>query len=188
VSLSIDPSVSALSFEVRPSYWFTWHASWVRPGSRVLDVACGSGRHAIAAAELGARVVAIDRDPVQLDAARREAARRGLSIEWIEADLERTWPELGQFDAVLVFNYLDRARMDRVVAAVGSGGVLMLETFLEIQRQLGWGPKSDAHLLRFGEITGLVAPLEVIHAREAFEPADEAQWAALGSVLAHRRK
>jgi len=33
-----------------------------------------------------------------------------------------------------------------------------------------------------------VAPFEVIHAREAFEPADEAQWAALASVLAQRAK
>lgn len=154
----------------------------------MLDLACGSGRHAIAAAALGAQVVGLDRDPAQLALARKEAERRGLAIEWIEADLERTWPDLGTFDAVLVFNYLDRPRMDRIVAAVGEGGVLLLETFLEIQRQLGWGPTSDAHLLRFGEITSLVAPLDVVHAREAFEPADEAQWAALGSVLAQRRK
>ena len=175
-------------FEQRPSYWFTWHASWIPAGARVLDLACGSGRHAIAAAQLGARVTAVDADPAQLEAGRREARQRGVTVEWVRADLEKPWPDFGVFDAVLMFNYLDRPRMARVVSAVAPGGILLLETFLEVQRQLGWGPTSSAHLLRFGELSALVAPLSVVHAREAFEPADNAQWAALGSLLAQRRR
>lgn len=155
---------------------------------RVLDLACGAGRHALAAAGLGARVVAVDRDPAGLEAGKNEARRRSLSIEWIAADLEQAWPDLGTFDLVLLFNYLDRERMDRVRAVVAPGGALLMETFLEVQRQLGWGPTSDAHLLKFGELSSLVAPLQVVHAREAFEPADEAQWAAVASVLAENRK
>lgn len=175
-------------FEQRPSYWFTWHAGWIKPGARVLDLACGRGRHALAAAALGATVVAVDRDPAKLAAGREEAARRSLAIEWVQADLERPWPDFGPFDAVLQFNYLDRARMPQVVGLLRPGGVLLLETYLEIQRQLGWGPVKDEHLLRMGELSRLVAPLEIVHAREAFEPADNAQWAALGSVLAQRRR
>jgi 2-polyprenyl-3-methyl-5-hydroxy-6-metoxy-1,4-benzoquinol methylase len=175
-------------FEQRPSYWFTWHASWIRPGARVLDVACGTGRHALAAAQLGATVVAVDKDRDRLGQARDEARRRGLKIQWVEADLEAPWPDLGRFDLVLVFNYLDRARIGRMVEAVAPGGALMMETFLEIQRQLGWGPQSPAHLLEFGEIAKLVSPLVVVHGREAFEPADNAQWAAVASVLAKRPK
>jgi SAM-dependent methyltransferase len=184
----MESSGPAPGFVERPSYWFTWHASWIRPGARVLDLACGRGRHALAAAALGARVVAVDRDRAKLAAARAEAAKRGVSVEWIEADLERAWPELGSFDVVLLFNYLDRSRMPQIVAAVGAGGILLMETFLDIQLQLGWGPTNEAYLLKLGEIASLVAPLEVVHGREAFEPADEAQWAALGSVLAQRRK
>ena len=187
-SLSIDLSATVQGFEQRPSYWFTWHQDWFRPGIRVLDLACGAGRHALAAARLGASVVAVDRDGEKLKEARAEATRRNLSVQWIEADLERPWPDLGRFDAVLVFNYLDRARIARVVEAVGPGGFLMMETFLEIQRQLGWGPQNQAHLLQFGEIAKLVAPLSVVHGREAFEPADNAQWAAVASVLAKRTK
>jgi 2-polyprenyl-3-methyl-5-hydroxy-6-metoxy-1,4-benzoquinol methylase len=175
-------------FEQRPSYWFTWHESWFKPGFRVLDLACGAGRHALAAAKLGSSVVAVDRDRDKLKEARMEAERRGLKIQWLEADLEQPWPELGRFDAVLVFNYLDRARMSQIVDAVAPGGFLMMETFLEIQRQLGWGPQNQAHLLEFGEISKLVAPLTVVHGREAFEPADNAQWAAVASILAKRTK
>lgn len=177
-----------LGFEQRPSYWFTAHAALIRPGCRVLDVACGRGRHAVAAAELGARVVAVDRDPGRLKEARAEANRRKLSIEWVEADLEQPWPDLGTFDVVLDFNYLDRARMSRIRDAVGPGGYLFFETFLEIQRQLGWGPDRDDHLLKYGEVVALVAPLGTVFGREAFEPADNAQWAAVASVLARRAK
>ena len=152
----------------------------------MLDLACGAGRHALAAAELGASVVAVDRDPARLAEAKVEAGRRRLSIEWIQADLEQPWPNFGQFDAILCFNYLDRARMSRVVDTLRPGGILLFESFLEIQRQLGWGPQKDAHLLKFGEVVNLVAPLAVIHGREAFEPADNAQWAAVASVLARR--
>ena len=154
----------------------------------MLDLACGAGRHALAAAQMGARVVAIDRDAERLATGLAQAAQRGLDIEWIQADLEKDWPELGVFDVVMVFNYLDRPRMSRVVEAVRPGGVLMMETFLEAQRHLGWGPQRDEHLLRFGEIIGLTDPLEVVQGREAFEPADNAQWAAVASVLARRRK
>ncbi len=38
-------------------------------------------------------------------------------------------------DAVLVFNYLDRASMPRILQLVAPGGLLMMETFLEAQRE-----------------------------------------------------
>ncbi|MBM4187105.1 MAG: class I SAM-dependent methyltransferase [Gemmatimonadetes bacterium] len=187
-SLSIDTPTPAAGFEQRPSYWFTSHASLIGPGRRVLDLACGAGRHAIAAALLGAEVVAVDRDPSRLSEGQTEAKRRRADLGWVEADLERTWPDFGQFDVVLLFNYLDRQRMPLVAGLVKPGGVLLFETFLEIQRQLGWGPQQPAHLLKFGEIAGLVAPLTVRFGREAFEPADNAQWAAVASVVAQRTK
>ena len=55
------------------------------------------------------------------------------------ADLEEPWPDSGTFDAVLVFNYLDRASMPRILGLVAPGGLLMMETFLEAQRELGLG-------------------------------------------------
>jgi 2-polyprenyl-3-methyl-5-hydroxy-6-metoxy-1,4-benzoquinol methylase len=170
----------------RPSSWFTWHAHRIRPGARVLDFACGTGRHALAAAALGARVVAIDRDPARLEIGQQEAKTRGLELEWREADLEAKWPELGSFDAVLVFNYLDRARMPGLINLVGPHGLLMYETFHDAQKSFGWGPSSDAHLLRSGELFQLVKPLTVIHGREVVEPVDSARWVALASVLAQR--
>lgn len=154
----------------------------------MIDVACGEGRHSLAAAALGAEVVGVDRDPEKLALARERAAAARLSIDWRQMDLEGTWPELGSFDAVLVFNYLDRANMPRILGLVAPGGCLIMETFLEAQRGAGWGPTSDRHLLRTGELGRLVAPLTIVHGREVFEAVNAGRWQAVASVLAVRSK
>ena len=154
------------------------------PGSRVLDLACGTGRHAIAAAQLGADVVAVDRDHDSLVAAQAFASKAGLQVDWQEADLEDDWPDWGTFDVVLLFNYLDRPRFPRVLASVRPGGLLIAECFLTAQREQGWGPTADAHLLLPGELAGLVAPFEVLHGREVAEPVDTERWRHVASICA----
>jgi 2-polyprenyl-3-methyl-5-hydroxy-6-metoxy-1,4-benzoquinol methylase len=159
----------------------------VGSGMRVLDIACGEGRHSLAAASAGAEVIALDRDPNTLAAARTAAEQLGLNIDFRHIDLQKPWPDLGHFDVILVFNYLDRSRMDQMRDCLAPGGMLLLETYLLAQRDLGWGPTSDEHLLRPGELPSLVAPLDVIHCREVFEPVDSQKWRAVGSVVAQKR-
>ena len=131
----------------------------------------------------------IDRDVTRLGLARERAAAARLSIEWRELDLEGAWPpELGNFDAVLVFNYLDRASMPRILRLLSPGGLLIMETFLEAQRDAGWGPTSDKHLLRPGELARLVFPLNVVHGREALETVDSSRWRAVASIVARNSK
>ncbi len=155
-------------------------------GTRVLDLACGTGRHSIAAALAGAQVTAVDRDPERLEFARQAARERGLEVTWLEWDLAGTPPPLGTFDVLFMFNYLDRSRMPLFLAFLRPGGYLLMETFLEDQRAFAWGPTSDDHLLRRGELPTLVAPLEVLHGREALEPVESVHWSAVASVLARK--
>jgi ubiquinone/menaquinone biosynthesis C-methylase UbiE len=169
----------------RASTWFTWHAGLIHHGMRVLDLACGTGRHALAAAERGAVVTAVDADAGKLKSGRKAADQRNVSVEWVQDDLERyPLPESG-YDIVMVFNYLDRHRMSEIMRAVRPGGHLLAEMFLESQRDLGWGPKSDDHLLRSGELTTLVRPLEVVQAREALD-FHAGRPMSVASVLAQR--
>jgi 2-polyprenyl-3-methyl-5-hydroxy-6-metoxy-1,4-benzoquinol methylase len=170
----------------RPSTWFFWQAHFIHPGARVLDLACGEGRHGLAAAALGATVLAVDKDSERLATARDIAAARGLSAEFREVDLGAPWPSFGEFDVVLLFNYLDRQRMSDVVGCVAPGGVLIMETFLDAQRELGWGPQNGDHLLKPGELGQLVEPLEVLHGREVLEPVDAERWRAVASIVARR--
>jgi SAM-dependent methyltransferase len=149
----------------------------------VLDLACGKGRHAIAAADRGATVRAIDHNPESLAAARLAAGN--LSIEWIAADLTDYPVPEAAYDVVMAFNYLDRRRMPDFRRAVRPGGYLMYETFLEDQREHGWGPTSADHLLKRGEVVALAGGLELMLAREALEFVGGRPM-AVASVLARR--
>lgn len=152
----------------------------------MLDVACGTGRHSLAAAALGAEVTGLDRDASRLEAARAEARERNLNVTWLEWDLTTGPPPLGTFDMLLIFDYLDRAGMPALLEFLRPGGLLMMETFLEDQRAFDWGPTSDAHLLRRGEMPLLIKPLVVLHGREAIEPLGGVQLSAMASVLARK--
>jgi len=129
-------------------------------------------------------VIAVDRDADSLATAREFAATAGVRVDWQQADLEDAWPDWGLFDAVLVFNYLDRPRFPRALESVRPGGLLIAESFLTTQREQGWGPTADAHLLLPGELARLVAPFEIMHGREVAEPVDTERWRHVASVCA----
>ena len=71
------------------------------PGTRVLDVAAGTGNASIPAARRGAQVTASDLTPALLDAGKRRPDAEGLDIEWVEADAERLPFEDGSYDVVM---------------------------------------------------------------------------------------
>jgi len=62
---------------------------FLKPKTKILDLACGWGRHAI---ELGARgyeVTALDLNPFYLNVGKKESKRRGISINWVKGDMRR---------------------------------------------------------------------------------------------------
>jgi ubiquinone/menaquinone biosynthesis C-methylase UbiE len=70
------------------------------PGTRFLDVACGTGGVALRAARTGADVVGIDISADQLEKARRAAADAGLEIRFDEGDAQELPYGDAEFDAV----------------------------------------------------------------------------------------
>lgn len=76
-------------------------AAGVSAGEHVLDVACGNGNAALAAARRFARVTGVDFVPALLEKARARSAASGLALELREADAEALPFEDGAFDAVL---------------------------------------------------------------------------------------
>ncbi|WP_130432818.1 class I SAM-dependent methyltransferase [Rivibacter subsaxonicus] len=121
-------------------------------GSRVLDLACGSGRHVRALAALGHRVTAADRDAAAL------AGLQGVAAELLAADLESgPWPLEGRrFDAVIVTNYLWRPRLEATLACVAPGGWWLHETFAAGNASVG-RPSNPDFLLQPGELLALAA-------------------------------
>ena len=73
----------------------------VVPGERVLDVACGSGNAAIAAARrTWGNVVGADFVPALLERARERAATERLDVEFVEGDAAELPFDEGEFDVV----------------------------------------------------------------------------------------
>jgi len=142
-----------------PSGWVCRFAPLIVAGGRVVDVACGRGRHALYLRDCGLRVVAIDRDTQALE------SLRGLErIEPVAADLESgSWPfPPGTFDAVVVTNYLHRPLLPHLVAALRGGGVLIYETFAVGNENFG-RPANPDFLLRRNELLEWLMPqLQVV--------------------------
>lgn len=117
------PDVAAILTAVRPG-----------PASRVLDLGCGPGAHAIAFSGLGHRVSGVDASPRLLQRARFSAQVAGLEIEWIEADM-RTFHRPSTFDLVCSlyasFGYFDdlenRRVLENVFASLAPNGTLVLD-------------------------------------------------------------
>jgi SAM-dependent methyltransferase len=155
-----------------PSAWF--HAQRERivaaaRGGLLLDLACGHGRHALAAAEQGVRSLGIDRDAPALRALASQAARRGLPLAGVRADLET--PDgipvrSGSCGVILVFRFLFRPLAPAIVASLAPGGLLVYETFLRAQRSLGTGPRRPEFLLEPGELRSLFGELELLEYQE----------------------
>ncbi|BBY79096.1 methyltransferase domain-containing protein [Mycolicibacterium pulveris] len=100
-------------------------------GSRVLDVAAGSGNAAIPAAAAGAAVTASDLTPELFGAGRRIAARCGVDLEWVEADAEAMPFADDSFDVVMscvgvMFAPHHQTAADELVRVVRPGGTIAL--------------------------------------------------------------
>ncbi len=141
-----------------PSAWVQRWAPLVPAGGTVLDVACGSGRHALLFADRGHAVDAVDRDPAAITALAGQAGITALC-----ADIENgLWPYAGrQFAAIVVTNYLHRPLFPALMAALAPGGVLIYETFAQGNAAYG-RPANPDFLLQRGELLRAVGPARVV--------------------------
>jgi SAM-dependent methyltransferase len=103
----------------------------LKPGMRVLDVACGSGNQSIPAARTGAEVTGVDIAPNLIEQARKWAASEGLKVQFDEGDAENLPYADASFDAVMtMFGAMFAPRPERVSAELirvcRPGGVIAM--------------------------------------------------------------
>jgi SAM-dependent methyltransferase len=149
------------------SPWLQRWAHLLPPGARVLDVACGGGRHLAYLSERGCVVTGVDRDGTALAL----AAERAPSASLTQADIEHgPWPWPGrQFDAVVITNYLWRPLIPTLRASVALGGVLIWETFAHGNETVGKPSRPD-FLLAPGELLRVAEGWRVIAYEDGFVP------------------
>jgi ubiquinone/menaquinone biosynthesis C-methylase UbiE len=103
----------------------------LRPGTRFLDVAAGSGALSIPAARLGAEVLATDQSPVMLELLRTRARQEGLNIETRVMDGQALELDDNSFDmagsqfGVMLFPDMPKGISEMVRVVKPSGRVLM---------------------------------------------------------------
>jgi SAM-dependent methyltransferase len=165
-----------------PSPWVMRFAAQFAPGSQILDVACGGGRHARALAAAGHEVTAIDRDEEALHTLQGIARIRPIhgNLETLPPD--QAWPfSAQQFDAIVVTNYLHRPLFTHMLASLKPGGWLVYETFAHGNASYGKPSRPD-FLLRRGELLAVAQGLQVV----AFEDGviDKPQRAVVQRIAA----
>ena len=161
-----------------PSAWVQRWAHLIRPQGRVLDVACGAGRHMRFLAALGHPVTGVDRHPEALAL----AAPAGQTVL---ADIENgPWPFAGQtFDAVVVTNYLWRPLLPVMVQSLAEGGVLIYETFAAGNESVGKPSRPD-FLLQAGELLSATQGLRTVAYEDGFEASPDRFVQRIAAVLA----
>jgi SAM-dependent methyltransferase len=141
----------------RPSSWVSRFAPLVTIG-KVLDLACGGGRHARWMAGLGHQVLAVDRDATVLAGMTAEGVNTlQFDLEADDATDHPDWPlKPAVWDGVIVTHYLHRPLMPALLRSLAAGGVLIYETFAAGNGQFG-KPSNPDFLLAPGELLDLVA-------------------------------
>jgi SAM-dependent methyltransferase len=150
----------------------------IRPGDRVLDVGCGSGRHAFEAYRRGAHVVALDQDVVELEqvAAMLAAmhaegeAPPGARAEVMKGDALALPYDDDSFDVVVAAEVLEHIRDDEsamaeIARVVRPGGHVAVSVPRWLPEKICWALSDDYHGVDGGHVriytrTELMAKLE----------------------------
>ena len=139
-----------------PSSWVLKHAGYVPEGSDVLDLACGSGRHARLFLMSGHYVTALDKNT---DALSDLENHPGAEIIRAESEDGSPFPLSNKkLGGGIVTNYLYQSLLPLLPELLLPGGALIYETFMAGNEKFG-RPKNPDFLLNSQEL------LDVYHAR-----------------------
>ena len=125
-----------------------WRLLRLEPDMAILDLGCGHGRIANRLAERGARVTGLDATAVFLDRARRDAASRGVEVDYVKGDMRQLpWTD-ERFDRVLSwftsFGYFDDQDNRRVLQeahrVLRPAGRLLIENNNLVELLPRWQP------------------------------------------------
>jgi SAM-dependent methyltransferase len=138
-------------WSAKPNRFLVAEVEGLQPG-RALDLACGEGQNAIWLAGLGWEVVGVDYSEVAIAKARARAARDGVDVQFVAADLLEYEAEPAAYALVLVlYLHLPAEERRRVLAqasqALAPGGTLVLVGHDLVNVTEGVGGPSDTSIL-----------------------------------------
>jgi SAM-dependent methyltransferase len=132
-----------------------------------LDLACGTGRHALYLAEKGWEVEAVDSSEVALELLSRKAQEKSLTIDSRHADLENEFSiQPDAYDLILDCCYLYRPLFSEIRAGIRQGGIFF-GTIALVDNAPEVAPMNPAFLLKPGELEAQFEGWRLFHANEA---------------------
>jgi len=155
------------------------------PVGKALDVACGAGRNAIFLAQAGYRVDAIDISSEGLNQARQKAESQGLSINWIDHDLDQDFQFDTDYDLIIVLWYVDLALVNRLCDCLAAGGYLVCEEHLITDLEV-IGPTSSNYRVALGDLREAVSGVDILLCEESVEMNSEGDQVASARVVARK--
>lgn len=165
------------------------------PAGRALELGCGEGADAIWLAERGWQVTAVDFSKVALERAAAAAKTRGVSVQWVLADLREYAPPPGSFDLVFAL-YLHlrpderRALHARAATAVAPDGALLVVGHDRSQPPEAPGPRDPDRLFTPETIAAELPGLRVARAERIARhiPVDGREVTAVETLVLARRE
>ncbi len=139
------------------------------PGRRALDLAAGTGRHALFLAEQGFRVDAVDIS----DEGLAHLAGRNSAIRIVCADLDGFDITPNRYDLIVDVLYLNRRLFPQICEGLTPGGVLIFETMVASPGGEGDEGHCRDYLLRENELLHAFLSLTVVYYREDIRAGEE---------------
>ena len=140
-------------------------------GSQALDLACGSGRHAVSLAQAGFETSAIDFSEQALVHTRRLAAERGVRVACRLQDIEAADFDLDEevYDSVIVFFFLHRPLFAALRHCLRPGGLIVYKTYSTDQLRYPGRPRHRMHMLEPNELLRHFDGFRVLRYEEEWE-------------------
>lgn len=133
---------------------------------RVLDIAGGTGRHAIFLAARGWRVRLTDIAENGIANARENAGDFADRIDFTVEDLSRFEARGETYEAIIVFFFLQREIFPELVKALKPGGLLIYKSYTRDQAEFGGGPTNPAFVFDQNELLNSFRDLRILHYAE----------------------
>ncbi len=134
-------------------------------GRPVVDIAMGRGRDLMFLARSGFPAYGLERSREAINLATEAAEKDGTAIGAVLADALSLPFRTGSAGAVLVFYFLERKILSALADLLGSGGLLLYQTFLKRQNDID-RPRNPEYLLDDGELLDRFRGLELLFYEE----------------------
>jgi tellurite methyltransferase len=153
------------------------------PKGKVLDIAVGEGRHAVYLAKRGYQVEGVDISVQGLRKAKKLAAENGVTIQTVNADLNRYKIRPNTYSGIVNFFYLQRNLFPQIKLGLKKGGVIVFQAHTVDQMKIATATALEKeYLLEPGELKKTFSDFEILHYSETNDGKN-----ALASLVARKK-